>query len=139
MKIVFQELYQTIKVHGPIDHCYLHSAAKRVAGQIINRFQSEQTPQDLESLIWRKEQMKTPIEILMEKVDWKETKLNMEHSDIPFATHEGILKIGKFNFRAYRLSNGKRVIQAEDVHGFFNGEDWDAGGVLSRSETKNQK
>lgn len=36
-----------------------------------------------------------------------------------YATHEGIMQIGDKSLRVYILSDGKRIIDAEDVDNFF--------------------
>lgn len=57
-------------------------------------------------------------------VDWKPTGMPNEPGegdDIPYATHRGILKIGEFELRVFRLSNGMAIIQAEDLEKSFVG------------------
>jgi hypothetical protein len=66
----------------------------------------------------------TPAEAMMKTVEWQivEPDANMLADDgIPYATHEGSLTIGGFEFKCYQLSNGKRVFDAESVHQFFDG------------------
>ena len=66
---------------------------------------------------------KTPIEALLEQVDWKPTGGAAEHqeSDLPYATHEGIVKIGDMELRCYQLNTGQVILNADDVHKFFGG------------------
>jgi hypothetical protein len=64
----------------------------------------------------------TPAEAMMNTVEWEVIELdaNMLANDgIPYATHEGILNIGGFDFKCYQLSDGRRVFDAESVHRFF--------------------
>ena len=63
--------------------------------------------------------MKSPIETLLDQVEWK----GMPHSDstgeLPYATHEGVMRIGDFDFKCYQLNNGQRVISKESLETFF--------------------
>lgn len=62
--------------------------------------------------------MKSPIEKLLDQVTWREVHVPQDHivDGLPYATHEGMLKIpGVGEFRVHQLSNGERVIQAEDI------------------------
>jgi hypothetical protein len=36
-----------------------------------------------------------------------------------YATHEGVWELGDYKLRCYRLSDGRAVIHADDVHAFF--------------------
>lgn len=40
-------------------------------------------------------------------------------SDLPYVTHEGVLSIAGFDLRCYQLSDGQRVLDADDVRAFF--------------------
>lgn len=62
-----------------------------------------------------------PIDKLFDGLDWKELPHD-QPSDIPIATHEGILKIGSHELRVYQLSNGMRVIEESDLIQFFCGD-----------------
>lgn len=64
--------------------------------------------------------MKTPIELLMDGVEWTEHEAQPE-SELPHATHSGVLKIGKIELRVYRLSTGQAIINAEDFERLFSG------------------
>jgi len=66
--------------------------------------------------------MKTPIDIMMDDVVWEEIdSIDIEpDSDMPHATHKGILRIGDVSLKCYQLSDGMRVLDADDVADFFN-------------------
>ena len=61
-----------------------------------------------------------PIERMLEAVEWKVLGPTGENGK-PYATHEGILKIGENIFRCYKLSNGMTVIDEKDLLQFFGG------------------
>lgn len=68
--------------------------------------------------------MTAPIEQLMDQVRWAECSPDSStpgkaQSDIPFATHEGVLEIGEMKLRCYRLSNGQAVLHEDDMHKYF--------------------
>jgi hypothetical protein len=65
---------------------------------------------------------KPPIEVMLDRLQWEEIPFNHNNMDesIPYATHSGILKIAQFELKVFQLSNGKRVINADDLEAFFN-------------------
>lgn len=65
--------------------------------------------------------MKTPIEMMMDGVEWTALPSDESNgsSDLPYVTHEGVLKIGEVRMRCYQLSNGMRVIEENDMAAFF--------------------
>jgi len=69
--------------------------------------------------------MKTPIEIMLDKVQWKPLKtdnsVELVNTGYPVATHSGVLKIGEIELKVYQLSNGQRVIDQEDIIKFLDG------------------
>jgi hypothetical protein len=60
---------------------------------------------------------KRPIDILLDQVDYKPIPGMMppKSKNIPYATHEGILKIGDIEIKVYVLNDGRRVIDAETI------------------------
>lgn len=38
-----------------------------------------------------------------------------------YATHQGVLEIAGFKLKAYRLNDGQRVFDCDDVEAFFDG------------------
>ena len=60
----------------------------------------------------------TPIESLLTNVDWVRTR-NEPKGDLPYATHEGVLKIGEIALRCYRLNTGQAIFNAEDFEALF--------------------
>ena len=64
--------------------------------------------------------MKTPIETMMDGVEWKPIATAGDRpDDIPYSTHEGMLDIAGHKFRCYRLNTGQAVFHADDVREFF--------------------
>jgi hypothetical protein len=64
--------------------------------------------------------MKSVIDKMLDSVDWTP----VEHLPPPtytelYATHVGVLTIGDFTFKCHVLSNGQRVIDADDLERFF--------------------
>ena len=70
------------------------------------------------------------MEILFKSVQWSPISSDGTEPEPPdplygplaLATHKGVLQIGPFTFRCYQLSDGRRVLDAEDVDIFFAGE-----------------
>lgn len=54
-------------------------------------------------------------------LDWKPVEEPDASSDIPHATHQGVLELYGHKLRCYRLSDGRAIIHADDVHAFFVG------------------
>ena len=63
--------------------------------------------------------VKTPINLLLDNLDWKERQGEPDDKSIPWATHEGILEIAGHKLRCYQLNTGIRVFAAEDIEAFF--------------------
>jgi hypothetical protein len=68
--------------------------------------------------------MTTPIEQMMDGLDWipVDGACAGGDTDLPYATHSGVLKIGAMELRCYRLNTGMAVFEADDVNKFFGGE-----------------
>jgi len=58
---------------------------------------------------------------MLDAIEWKALAHDAP-TDIPVATHEGLLKIMGFELRVYQLSNGQRVIEENDLIRFFGGD-----------------
>ena len=63
--------------------------------------------------------MKTPIEILLDQVEWIECFTPGPHGTLPYVTHKGIFTIGEIRLRCYVLSDGRRIFDATDVKELF--------------------
>lgn len=44
----------------------------------------------------------------------------IQNEDVPYATHKGTVDVLGCILRCYQLSDGRRVIDADDVHSFFS-------------------
>lgn len=63
--------------------------------------------------------VKTPIDIALESVDWKESGLAPTEDGTPYATHEGVFKVMGLSLRCYRLNDGRAIFNAEDMENWF--------------------
>lgn len=66
----------------------------------------------------RRDMSITPIEKMLESIDFKPVE-NTPSGDLPYVTHEGMLKIGEIEVRVYQLNDGQRIIQKEDFERLF--------------------
>jgi hypothetical protein len=76
-----------------------------------------------------------PIEILFDKVEWTEVRTSETQDPavdlispstalrmikyLPFVTHVGYLTVQGVPLKVYRLSDGRRVMDAQDLNAFF--------------------
>lgn len=66
--------------------------------------------------------MTAPIERLLDTVEWRALDAPTDPpSELPYATHEGVLSFGEFKLRCYQLNTGERVFDGDDVEAFFAG------------------
>lgn len=63
----------------------------------------------------------SPIDVLMDSIHWRELPPadNGDAGELPSATHEGILEIGGASLRCFKLSDGQRIVDADDMHKLF--------------------
>lgn len=67
--------------------------------------------------------MSTPIPPILSAVEWKEEPMPEQNdSDLPYATHSGVLNLFGHELRCFRLSDGKAIFHADDFEKFM--EDW---------------
>ena len=64
----------------------------------------------------------SPMEVLMEQVDWKPTG---ESGEGLYATHEGTIHLGGQELKVYQLNDGRRVIDGNDAANLL-GIEWEA-------------
>jgi len=68
-------------------------------------------------------EMKTPIGAVLDSLEWKPTgdpdQYEGERAALPYATHEAVLQIGNARLRCFKLSDGQRVFDVDDVEKFF--------------------
>lgn len=71
----------------------------------------------------RGDEMTAPIDLILDGVQWKaEERTQASDADgLPHVTHSGVLDIAGFQLKVYRLSDGQAVIDADDMHRFFDG------------------
>jgi hypothetical protein len=58
--------------------------------------------------------MSQPINAVLNALDWKPVPAPTVLTNLPYVTHEGILSIGNSDLHLFQLSDGQRVINAED-------------------------
>jgi hypothetical protein len=56
----------------------------------------------------------TPIDSLLESVDWQSVEPPRETGGLPYATHEGVFELMGMKLRCYRLNTGQAIFNAED-------------------------
>jgi hypothetical protein len=61
----------------------------------------------------------TPINKLLDALDWQTIEGTPPASGERYATHQGILVVGSDMLRCYQLDDGTRLIDAEDLAAFF--------------------
>jgi hypothetical protein len=61
----------------------------------------------------------TPIERMLDTVDYHPVKAMQIDTKMPYVTHEGVLTIGTAKLRIYVLNDGRRIIDSEDVEIFL--------------------
>jgi hypothetical protein len=66
--------------------------------------------------------VKLPIEHLFDQVEWEVLPL-MGGTDVPVATHRGVLHLGALELVVYQLSDGRRVISEESLRPLIGGLD----------------
>jgi hypothetical protein len=63
---------------------------------------------------------RAPSEAIMDSVDWRVLPPpDVGTPDELYATHEGKMEIGDITLRCYQLNDGRRILDAEDVHKYF--------------------
>ena len=58
---------------------------------------------------------------LFDGVNWVQIPAPPDHSEVPYATHEGILRFANLNIRVYQLSTGQRVLDGRDIDALLLG------------------
>jgi hypothetical protein len=64
-----------------------------------------------------------PIEKVFDGLKWKTIKLpdpSQRMSGLPVAVKEALLTIGARKFRCYQMTDGRRLIHADDLEDFIN-------------------
>jgi hypothetical protein len=62
----------------------------------------------------------TPFDKLFDEAEWKPTGNDGVSPDgIPYATHEGIIRLGGFELKCARLSTGQTVIDSDSLKRFL--------------------
>ena len=63
--------------------------------------------------------MSKPIDTLLDRATWTLIDYEGEMPEGLHATHEGVIDLDLLSFKCYQLSDGQRVLAAEDVERFF--------------------
>jgi hypothetical protein len=62
---------------------------------------------------------KTPMEIMLDNIDFKPVSKPETASHLPYVTHEGELAIGDITITVLVLSNGMRIIPEDEIKKIF--------------------
>ena len=62
--------------------------------------------------------MAAPIETMLDNVEWEAVAAEPV-GDLPYATHQGVLRFGEASLRVYQLNDGQRIIDEADLLDFF--------------------
>lgn len=62
---------------------------------------------------------KTPIEIMLDQVEYKPTGAVPNTEGLPYETHTGTLKLGEMELDVSVLNTGQRVISSDALEKFF--------------------
>lgn len=62
---------------------------------------------------------KDAMNAMLDRLEWKSREGPPPEGDLPYATHEGVFRVGDFEFRVSQLNTGQRVIDADDLERFF--------------------
>jgi hypothetical protein len=68
----------------------------------------------------------TPIERMLNEVEYKPVAPPEEIGTLPYVTHEGIMMLGEIELEVFVLSDGRRIISEDSLVKFF-GEDTNLG------------
>lgn len=62
-----------------------------------------------------------PMDALLDRLDWEAVPEPASRVlDDPYVTHQGVMYIADHALRVYQLSDGQRVIDADDLESFFS-------------------
>lgn len=68
---------------------------------------------------------KLPIDLALDAVEWKEVPVlplrEAEDNGMPYVTHTGVMRLEGLAVRVSQLSDGRRVINVEDLNRIFEG------------------
>lgn len=67
----------------------------------------------------------SPIEHLLDQAEWTPVPNSAPAGDLPYATHEGVLRLGDQKLRVVQLNTGERVIDQCDFLAFFGAASMD--------------
>jgi hypothetical protein len=65
--------------------------------------------------------MSSPIEKMLDKIEWIPLEGDAGDNELPHATHSGVLEIGSMKLRVFQLSDGTRIVEENDLIAFFEG------------------
>lgn len=65
---------------------------------------------------------KSPTDKLLDGVEWQETGMAPPTDGSPYATHVGVLRIGPIALGCYRLNDGRRILDKQDMDDLFGGD-----------------
>jgi hypothetical protein len=57
---------------------------------------------------------KTPIEAILDSLEYVPTNAQPNEEGIPYVTHEGVLQLGEISIKVCVLNTGKRIIPEDE-------------------------
>jgi hypothetical protein len=80
---------------------------------------------------------RSAVKVLLDRVDWQPVPQEIQRPiDMPHVTHEGILKIAGLTLRVYQLSDGQRVIDANEIRSLLGLDEQDPDSPLWGEQAK---
>lgn len=59
------------------------------------------------------------IEKLLDEVEWEAVPIEKGESELPYVTHQGIMRLGNLELKVLVLNDGRRIIEEEDMNKFM--------------------
>lgn len=63
--------------------------------------------------------MSTPIETILDKLEYIPTNASPNKEGLPYVTHEGTLQLGEISIRVCVLNTGQRIIPSDELKRVF--------------------
>lgn len=64
---------------------------------------------------------KTPIEAILDKLEYTPTNAEPNKEGLPYVTHEGTLQLGEISIKVCLLNTGRRIIPEDELKRAFGG------------------
>lgn len=64
---------------------------------------------------------KTPIEAILDKLEYTPTNAKPNKEGLPYVTYEGVLQLGEISIKVCVLNTGQRIIPEDELKRAFGG------------------